>query len=78
MKAKDITTAADAIARSIRHCEIVTIPYDAEIAIDLLVEREDSADSTDVMQYWGTDDAGDEWRVHLEQPQIRQDEDDDV
>ena len=58
-------TPAAAIARSISHREIVTIPYDADHATDLLVECEDHVDAGSVTEYWGTTDDGAEWRVHM-------------
>lgn len=58
-------TAADAIDRSISHDEIVTIPYDAEIATDLLVASEDSVEVDDRTEYWGTSASGHAWRVHM-------------
>lgn len=59
-------TAATAIARSVSHTEIVTVPWTAELEIDLLAACDDSADTTDVQEYWGTDEDGAEWRVHLD------------
>lgn len=61
----DTMTAAAAIARSISHNEIVTLPATAERTSDLMIECEDSVETTDVVEYWGTDDTGAEWRVHL-------------
>lgn len=61
--------AAKLIARSISHDEAVTVEYDAEIATALEALCEDSVDGAgldgDVTEYWGTTEAGDEWRVHL-------------
>lgn len=59
------TVAQSAIERSVSHNEIVTIDYDAEAAIDLSLESDDSADGEGVTEYWGTDEAGNEWRVHV-------------
>lgn len=58
-------TAECAIARSISHTEIVTIDYDADAETDLLAACEDSVDAGEVTEYWGTDDEGREWRVHV-------------
>lgn len=64
--AKTMTTATDLIARSVSHTEIVTAAYDAEIAAALEAACEDSVEANDdVTEYWGTTEAGDEWRVHL-------------
>lgn len=70
-------TAADAIRQSIAQTEIVTIGSagnalsyaDAEpIMSELSLECEDSADDDPkggCAEYWGTDSAGQEWRVHV-------------
>lgn len=61
-------TTHDAIARSVSHNEIVTIPYSTEAADALWAECDDHVDaraSYGVVEYWGTTDDGDEWRVHL-------------
>lgn len=69
-----MTTAADAIARSISHTEIVTLSFDAErnekidamhVKGDLLNASEDWVESGSVTEYWGKDDDGNEWRVHV-------------
>jgi hypothetical protein len=63
--------AAEAIARSISHNEIVHVdltvtPYDSDIPTDLLVACDDWADSSpEVTEYWGTSESGAEWRVHV-------------
>lgn len=59
------TVAERAIARSSSHNEIVTIDFDAESAKELQLACDDSVDANDVTEYWGTTDAGDEWRVHV-------------
>jgi len=69
MTSQTCRTAANAIDRSISHNEIVTLPYDADIASDLLVECEDSTESHDVTEYWGTTEHGDTWRVHMSMSQ---------
>jgi hypothetical protein len=53
------------IERSISHNEIVTVDYDISLAMDLAAECEGSVETTDRVEYWGTTDEGDEWRVHL-------------
>lgn len=59
--------AEQAIKRSVSHNEIVTIAYDSDAASDLRAESKDSVNDADrrVTEYWGTTDAGDEWRVHM-------------
>lgn len=59
------TPASDAIARSISHTETIHLPYDADAMMDLLVECEDSTESETETEYWGTDETGNEWQVHV-------------
>lgn len=66
------TLVTRAIETSIRETRIVTIPRDVRmgdnaqgIAADLAALCDDSVENGDVIEYWGTDDDGDEWRVHL-------------
>lgn len=64
------TVAANAIARSASHNEIVTIDlsrgYDSAVLSDLLVACDDWVDADeDTTEYWGTTDRGEEWRVHV-------------
>ena len=54
------------IKRSISHNEIAHGKYDAETAMELKSLSDDSVENGDVIEYWGTDDDGDEWRVHLD------------
>ncbi len=62
------------IETSIRENRIVTVPRDvrmamgADVIADDLSARSDNGGTAngDVIEYWGTDDDGDEWRVHLE------------
>jgi hypothetical protein len=58
-------TAAEAIARSTSHNEIVTLPREHSLEVDLIVESEDSAENGSITEYWGTTESGSEWRVHL-------------
>jgi antitoxin component of MazEF toxin-antitoxin module len=58
-------TAAEAIEASIARNEITRCERtDANIE-DLLVLCDDSTDSNDESEYWGSDDEGNEWRVHV-------------
>lgn len=63
------TTAADLIARSIEHDEIARAEWTQALEDDLIAPvgggREDHAENGDVVEFWGTTDAGEEWRVHL-------------
>lgn len=69
----DITyrTAQDAIARSVSHTEIVTLPYDEAVAGQLAVLADDSVEADGTHEYWGTDEDGHEWRVHLREDEVR-------
>ena len=58
--------ATKLIARSISHNEIAHAKFDAETAAELASLAEDSVENGAVIEYWGTDDDGDEWRVHLD------------
>ena len=63
-----MTTAQDAIARSISHNEIITIDNTDENLEALLVECDDHTETGSVHEFWGTDDDGNEWRVHARRP----------
>lgn len=65
-KTETSMTVETAIARSVSHNEIVHLPYSDEAETDLLAWCDDSADTTGCQEYWGTTDAGHEWRVHLD------------
>ena len=54
------------IKRSISHNEIAHGKWDAETAAELASLAEDSVENGAVIEYWGTDDDGAEWRVHLD------------
>ena len=57
--------ATELIARSISHNEIAHGKWDAETAAELASLAEDSVENGAVIEDWGADDDGDEWRVHL-------------
>lgn len=68
-------TAQQAISRSVSHNEIVTIgPFGAKTFVELRDElrglSEDYVWTTtsrgNLVEFWGTTDDGDEWRVHLD------------
>lgn len=68
------TNVTQAIAQSIAQNEIVTLEYDGapgekieamHAKGDLLNECDDWAENGAVSEYWGTDDAGNIWRVHV-------------
>lgn len=60
--------AADLIARSIAHTEIARAAWAADLAADLRAVCEDYIDSGSVVEYWGADEDGHAWRVHLDGP----------
>ncbi len=59
-------SASQAIARSVSHNEIVTLMGDSELELALSIESEDSAESGSIKEFWGTDEDGQSWRVHLD------------
>ncbi len=79
-KATEMTNtnpANQAIAQSIAQDEIVTLErYErdespserretADLKLDLLNACDDFAENGGTSEYWGTDDAGNHWRVHV-------------
>jgi len=63
-------TVEKAIARSISHNEIVTLTsLDREVRSALESECDDWCDRGDgAVEYWGTTEDGDDWRVHVREP----------
>lgn len=60
------TTAFDLITRSVSHTDIVHADWTADLAEALSIECEDSVEASDtVVEFWGTDEDGGDWRVHL-------------
>lgn len=59
------TIAANAIARSISHTEIVTLDDEGDLRTALLALCEDNVEANGVAEFWGTADDGKEWRVHV-------------
>lgn len=60
--------AQQAIERSVRHNEIVTIDHDQADWDSLLAASDDMAQHAGpdgVAEFWGTTDSGSEWRVHM-------------
>jgi len=54
-------------AASVIHNEILHIPYDSDTVYELSILAEDSAETLEGLEYWGTDDSdGSPWRVHLD------------
>jgi hypothetical protein len=61
-----MSKAIELITRSISHDEIAHARHDAETAAELAALSDDSVENGAVIEYWGTDDDGAEWRVHLD------------
>ena len=55
----------DAIADSSREDRTVTLDDEPGLRDELLVASDDNAEVDGVVQYWGTDDEGRLWRVHV-------------
>lgn len=53
------------IARSVEHDEIVHAPHTPELHDALLLLCDDYVENRPTVEFWGTDDDGEEWRVHL-------------
>lgn len=57
-----------AIRQSIAQNEIVTIDYDEAAKHELTVSCDDSVRANEMIEFWGMDEAGSEWRVHMRYP----------
>ena len=57
--------AIEAIARSTSHTEIVTIDDAPGLRDALLVLCDDTVENDGLAEYWGTDDEGAPWRIHV-------------
>jgi len=64
----DRTTAESLINRSASHGEIVTATITTELWRDMLPACDDYTEANGVHEFWGTTDAGADWRVHLIPP----------
>lgn len=56
----------EAICESVQYDRIVRLPYNELLATALLSEAEDSADNNLEVEYWGQDEDGRFWTIHLE------------
>lgn len=63
--AKTAKTIGQAIRESIQTDRIVTIEGNAATHEALLALADDSADQPELTEYWGTDDDGRSWRIHV-------------
>ena len=57
------------IERSKRHDEIVSSKWTAPLEDALIMRCDDSAYNGNESQYWGDDEDGNDWRVHLVKPE---------
>ncbi len=58
--------ATTLINDSIKHDRIEHAPFTFELEAELLALSEDSVETAECVDIWGTDDYGDEWRVTLD------------
>lgn len=69
MRYDDAMTAQQAIALSIQEGRIIHLAYTVDLGAELTLACEDGAEhplaEPRIDEYWGTTDAGHEWRVHL-------------
>ena len=63
--AERLGTAIDAIEESVRHTCCVTMDDAPGLREDLLVRCDDDAENGPEHEFWGTDDEGNDWRVHV-------------
>lgn len=57
--------AAEQLIRQSVQTNSTVYTDDAALHDDLLCASDDSAESDELIEYWGTTDAGDEWRIHV-------------
>ena len=62
--------ALNAILDSLACTGIVTLEadqvrFEEDVRFELMIQCEDNVETDGVAQYWGTDDEGDGWRVHV-------------
>lgn len=69
-------TAKSAIRESITRDRIVTLDYDADLVDELSSLCDDSVEAYGLTEYWGTDEDGDSWRVHVVDEAVDDDDDD--
>lgn len=59
-------TAESLITDSITTDSIIHAEYSAALTRALLTRAEDSVDTQSGTEFWGTDDDGNTWRIHLD------------
>lgn len=62
--------STDLIQESVSQTSIAHAAYTEALHEDLLVECEDSTENGAVVEYWGTTESGQAWRVHLTREEI--------
>lgn len=63
MNVRDI--ALRAIRESLQYTTIVELDDEPGLRLELFMESEDDVENEGIAEYWGTDDEGDGWRVHV-------------
>ena len=66
MDTTTLNAAVELIAASITHTAIAHAAFTPGLAVSLMALSDDSAETENVLECWGTDDEGNAWRVHLE------------
>ena len=61
-------TVINAIWDSVAHTEIVTLDDEPGLADQLSAYCDNSVKNDGVAEYWGTDDDGNAWRIHIRLP----------
>jgi len=56
---------AAVMQRSISYNEIVTVPFDRNLERELYANCDGSVVNGDLVEFWGGDEDGNDWRVHL-------------
>jgi len=65
-KGNKMTIIENAINESIANDCIVHLDHTPELADELQSICDDSVDNDGVIEYWGVDDDGRDWRIHLD------------
>lgn len=63
-----VQEANDLIGQSIEHDEIAHGEWTDALADELAAQSDDWTTNGDVIEFWGSDDDGNDWRVHLGKP----------
>jgi hypothetical protein len=63
-------TAEQAIARSVSHTQVVTLDYQSHTLNDLVAATRDYVKGNKCWEFWGEDENGNQWRVHMRFPKV--------